>query len=216
MATIITVANQKGGPGKTTTAINVACGMAGAGYRMAVVDLDPQATLSKWNKKRMKLGLNGFSVQSVTQGMLEDTLQELRASARVDVVIVDCPGNIQDLTTRAVELSDAVLCPVRATAFDFEATKDISRFIDTVRQTHPDIRFMLFVNAKHVSRGLDKGAQEKSGPHLREAPQHAGSDHRDSGCRGDRRIRGNRAEHLRVRTQGHRCTALQETDQGGS
>jgi chromosome partitioning protein len=160
MATIITVANQKGGPGKTTTAINVACGMAGAGYRMAVVDLDPQATLSKWNKKRMKLGLNGFSVQSVTQGMLEDTLQELRASARVDVVIVDCPGNIQDLTTRAVELSDAVLCPVRATAFDFEATKDISRFIDTVRQTHPEIRFMLFVNAKHVSRGLDKGARD--------------------------------------------------------
>lgn len=127
---------------------------------MAVVDLDPQATLSKWNKKRMKLGLNGFSVQSVTQGMLDDTLTELRASGKADVVIVDCPGNIQDLTTRAVELSDAVLCPVRATAFDFEATKDISRFIDTVRQTHPEIRFMLFVNAKHVSRGLDKGARD--------------------------------------------------------
>ena len=160
MATIITVANQKGGPGKTTTAINVACGLQDAGYRVVVVDVDPQATLSKWNKKRIHGGFTKLIVHAVSQGLIDDTLTELRVSPDVDVVVVDCPGNIQDLTTRAVELSDAVLCPVRATAFDFEATKDLARFVSTVRVQHPEIIFMLFINAKHTSRGLDKGARE--------------------------------------------------------
>jgi chromosome partitioning protein len=160
MATIITVANQKGGPGKTTTAINVACGLVAAQYRVQVVDVDPQATFTKWNRLRTKADVSPLSVRTVSQGLLDEELTYFRNSNTTDVVIVDCPGNIQDLTTRAVELSDAVLCPVRATAFDFDATKDIARFINSVRVQHPEIRFMLFINAKHASRNLDKSAKE--------------------------------------------------------
>jgi chromosome partitioning protein len=160
MATILTIANQKGGPGKTTTAINVAGELQSAGYRVVVVDVDPQATLSKWNRLRTKQSMEPFTVVSVSQGLLDDTLNDLRANTGVDVAVVDCPGNIHDLTTRAVEHSDAVLCPVRATFFDVDATREISRFITAVRMVHPEIRFMLFINAKHGSRNLDKSARE--------------------------------------------------------
>jgi chromosome partitioning protein len=48
----LAVVNEKGGVGKTTTAVNVAAALADLGLRLLVVDLDPQAAASAW------LGIN--------------------------------------------------------------------------------------------------------------------------------------------------------------
>jgi chromosome partitioning protein len=45
---IVSVMNEKGGTGKTTTAVNVAAAVAERGLRVLVVDLDPQAAASAW------------------------------------------------------------------------------------------------------------------------------------------------------------------------
>ncbi len=79
---VIAIANQKGGVGKTTTAVNLGAGLAELGYRVLVVDLDPQGNATTG------LGIDGRTFE---QSMYDVIMR--------DVPLEDCvePTNVRNL-----------------------------------------------------------------------------------------------------------------------
>jgi chromosome partitioning protein len=93
LARIIAIANQKGGVGKTTTAINLAGSLAEQGYRVLCIDMDPQANLT------VGLGINLRNVErSMAEALVDSTVS-------LDDVIVPTQTPSVDVAPSTIDLS---------------------------------------------------------------------------------------------------------------
>ncbi|MDD2927236.1 MAG: AAA family ATPase [Candidatus Omnitrophica bacterium] len=98
MGKVITVCNQKGGTGKTTSAINIAVFLAVAGKKVMLIDLDPQANATSGS------GINNHNVVKSTYHVLLEELdiQDILQASAVNNLLI-APSNL-DLTGAEVEL----------------------------------------------------------------------------------------------------------------
>lgn len=98
MGKIISLANQKGGVGKTTTAINLAASLATLGKKVLIVDADPQANASSG------LGINIRSLETTIYECLIDEVPTQKAIHPTDVKNLDIIPSHIDLVGAEIEM----------------------------------------------------------------------------------------------------------------
>jgi len=123
-ARIITIAQQKGGAGKTTLAAHLALSWAATGRRVSVIDIDPQASLSSWfrlRRERRQAAGADIDVTAITGWRVAAEVE--RQARDHDVVLVDSPPHAATEARMAVRAASLVIVPVQPSPMDLWATK---------------------------------------------------------------------------------------------
>lgn len=112
---VIAFLNGKGGVGKTTVSISVAACLSRAGHKVAIVDTDPQGSVSNWHNAEL-------CQFDVIEASTEKEIYSIpRLLKQYDFVIVDGAATISAISAAAVMVADAVIIPVSPSPLDFAA-----------------------------------------------------------------------------------------------
>src|ERR671917_200632 len=122
---VIVFANQKGGVAKTTTTLNLGVAFSELGYRVLVVDLDPQGNLT------MSQGMNPDAI--------ERSMFDVRA--KYDFVLIDTPPSLGLLTINAFVAATGVIVPVQCEYLSLRGLVQLENTLAMVRENlNPDVR----------------------------------------------------------------------------
>lgn len=140
-ARIITVCNQKGGSGKTTTCMTLAAGLAARGWDVLVVDADPQGTATRWGSSAPEEApfpatvINLAAAKANLHRMVRDHVEKF------DVVLLDCPPAVESPATQsALLISDLALVPVIPRPGELWALERLFQLLAEM----PDLKARLF------------------------------------------------------------------------
>ena len=160
MAQIIGIIQVKGGAGRSTIATNLAGMMAATGKKVALIDCDmPQATSASWYSIRKASNKHG-SLTIATAADHTQLIAEIeRLNADQDVIIIDAPPRIAEMTRVALILSNLCLVPLGASLADIWATSDLLTTIEQAKQHKENVNVRILWNK---FRQVTKSAKDLS------------------------------------------------------
>ena len=181
MTVKIAIATQKGGVGRTTSALNISHKVASEGYKTLMIDLDSQASLSAIHiKETIERSLfdllegqgkpgdyiteikdNLFLLPSDSrlariEGKKESILRDTMAGARgFDFIVLDCPPSLGFMTTAALVYADYVIIPVKTDYLSLQGLVKINLLIDIVREDknlNPGLKILGYLPCQYDQR----------------------------------------------------------------
>lgn len=138
MAQIFTIANRKGGVGKTTLATNLAVALSNKGKTL-LVDTDDQKSAYNWNEYRQEK-LNSISVIE----NLGKTLQPL--NDEYEFILIDIAGRDSEVFREALLISDKLIVPTQASILDLELLPYIADKVTIAHKLNPELKAYIVIN----------------------------------------------------------------------
>ncbi len=150
----IIFANEKGGTGKSTTAVHTAVALAASGHRVGALDLDSrQRTMTRYLENRAatitRLGVDLPQAQyEVLDELSESALNAAldRLSADADVIVVDTPGRDDPVARAAILRADTLVTPMNDSFVDLDLIGQVDP--DSFKITKPSFYAELIWNSR--------------------------------------------------------------------
>ena len=147
---IILVGSNKGGAGKTTTAINILSGLEKKGFEVLGIDGDNQKSFSKWGHDREdNRSLTALTIMEKT-GNISQTLRSMRD--KYDFIVVDVAGrNSIELISSMVEV-DFIVSPVQCSQLDLDTMTELKEQYDRAKPLNNNLKVYIYnvmLNTNH-------------------------------------------------------------------
>lgn len=170
-AKIITIANQKGGCGKTTLTMQLAGTLGKRGQSVLVIDADPQGTAVRWAASAPDEHPFAARVVSLSAAGGKVHREAKKFIADYAYLLIDCPPAIDSpVPQSALLISDLALVPIIPSPADLWAATGIQKLIDLVTPVNEELQARLVANmvqATSLSRDALEAMERFGIPQLR-------------------------------------------------
>lgn len=156
-AAVISVLNLKGGCGKSTIAVNLACELASGGEKVLLIDNDAQGTARHWwTNGRLPLKGEFMPLENDEDG---ERLVRSAAARQERYLVLDAPAHVTAATLAASKIADLVLIPVTASGIDLVATEAAVELVRQARALRRSGSPRCLIVPSKIDRRTDAGRQ---------------------------------------------------------
>lgn len=166
---IVIVGCNKGGAGKTTTAVNLAVALALRGSDVCLVDADPQRSATRWYAEREAAELSPTVTLIEKRDNITQTLKTL--GEKFDHVIVDVAGrNSRELITGAV-VADVIIAPHQCSQLDLDTLGELQEQVTRIRDLNPSLKVLAYHSMASTNPSVRETERREFLEYLAEFPE---------------------------------------------
>lgn len=160
---IFAVVGQKGGVGKSTMSICLASEFMERGYKVLLVDADPQGTTRTWGDVAAEKAAQGRKVRTPSVIAMGATMHRAGQLATVakpyDVTVIDCPPRHGDIQRSALMIADVAIVPCGPSGADTWALGDLRTLINEAQTLREQLRACVLINKQKPNTVMGRDAR---------------------------------------------------------